>query len=174
MKIKNILLAAAACVASILPAEARIERKTSTMLETIAPYVLIEFNTDDCEEYNILGAYMTVGDGAGVGRKMVLCPGEYMNSEDHATARHEMVHVLQHCVNVQRGTPRNTPIVKDIDKLAEMVNEHVSEDDVVFIKSNYPREKWLIEFEAVLGENVFTASQLIELWNNFDCESVFA
>ena len=92
---------------------------------------------------------------------------------DHSTVRHEMAHVLQHCVNVQRGTDRDTPIINDIDELAELVNTNVSSDTVDFIKSAYPREKWLVEFEANYVENTYTADQLVDLFYEFDCQYLF-
>ena len=173
MKFKHLLIAAVAAVATVLPAQARVEHGTQRLLEVISPNVLIQLNTDECDTHNIHGAYITVGDGPGYGRTMVLCPGHgKAKAIDHSTVRHEMVHVLQHCVNIQRGTHRNTPIIQDTDQLAKLVNKYVSSDDVIFIKSSYPREKWLVEFEANYGENAFTSTQLIELWNEFNCASV--
>lgn len=173
MKFKHLLIAAVAAVSTVLPAQARVERSTERLLQVISPNVLIAINDTKCDTHNIHGAYVTIGTGAGHGRKMVLCPGDgKAKAIDHSTVRHEMVHVLQHCVNVQRGTPRNTPIIQDIDKLAGLVNTYVPEDQVTFIKSSYPQHKWLVEFEANYGERAFSSTQLIELWDEFDCADV--
>jgi hypothetical protein len=63
-------------------------------------------------------------------------------------------------------------MIQDTDELARLVNTHVPNDQVIFIKSSYPREKWLIEFEANYIERVMTSSQLIKLWNDLDCRDV--
>lgn len=164
-------MAAVAALATALPVHGRVEPSTHTLLAMLDDQGMeIIVNGTRCKSENIYGAYITYGNGD---REMVLCPGDEWDAIDHSTVRHEMAHALQHCVNIKRGTPRDTPIIQDIDELAELVNTFVSEDQVIFIKSSYPREKWLVEFEANYVENVFTSDQLIQLWYELDCREVF-
>lgn len=170
MKLRNIVLAAVAAVSTILPAQARIEAGTKPLLDTLHQHgFIVNIDNQDCDG-SILGAYRTIGLKY---REMLLCPNGTVDAIDHSTVRHEMTHVLQHCVNIQRGTDRNTPIINDLDKLAELVNTHVSADTVTFIKSSYPRDKWLVEFEANYIENTYTANQLIDLFYKFECQHLF-
>ena len=170
MKLRNIVLAAVAAVSTILPAQARIEAGTKPLLDVLHDHgFIVNIDNQDCDG-SILGAYRTVGLKY---REMLLCPNGSVDAIDHSTVRHEMTHVLQHCVNIQRGTDRNTPIIADIDELAALVNTHVSADTVTFIKSSYPREKWLVEFEANYIENVYTADQLVDLFYEFECQYLF-
>tara|TARA_B100000085_G_scaffold226456_1_gene212149 strand:- start:86 stop:607 length:522 start_codon:yes stop_codon:yes gene_type:complete len=171
MKLKNIFLAAVTALATALPVQARVEPETHTLLNMLDDDgVVILVNSTMCKRKPIHGAYVTYGDGS---RSMVLCPGDEWDPIDHSTVRHEMAHALQHCVNEKRGTPRDTPIIQDIDQLAQLVNTHVPEDQVIFIKSSYPRDKWLVEFEANYVERVLTSTQLMELWNELSCSEVF-
>jgi len=172
MKVKNILMAAVAALATALPGHARVEPETATLLNMINDEgVVVMIDSSLCRaEEALLGAYITYQDNS---RSMVICPGEEWDAEDHSTVRHEMAHALQHCVNIQRGTDRNTPIIDDTTRLSELVNKVVPEDQVVFIKSSYPREKWLVEFEANYVERALTSTQLIELWNKLGCREVF-
>lgn len=170
MKLKNIFMAAIAALATALPVQARVEPSTHDLLDMIGDDgIVVMVNSTMCKREPIHGAYVTYGDGS---RSMVLCPGDDWDAEDHSTVRHEMAHALQHCVNIKRDTPRNTPIINDNDRLARLVNTHVPEDQVTFIKESYPRDKWLIEFEANYVERVMTSSQLIQLWNELKCGDV--
>ena len=170
MKLKNIALAVVAAIATALPVQSRIEPETHTLIDMLSDDgVVVMVNSTMCKRESIYGAYVTYGDGS---RSMILCPGSDWDAVDHSTVRHEMAHALQHCVNIKRGTPRGTPMIQDTDELARLVNTHVPNDQVIFIKSSYPREKWLIEFEANYIERVMTSSQLIKLWNDLDCRDV--
>lgn len=173
MKLRNLVIAAVAAVSTILPAQARVDPDTDTMLATInSNGIAVTFNTKDCKVHRIHGAYITVGHGGGQRRELVLCTSGEFDAQEHETARHEMMHVLQHCVNTQRGTSRNTPIAS-LELLRDAVNTHVPESTVAFVKENYPQEKWLIEFEAQLAQRIFSAQDLIDLWNSYNCASVF-
>lgn len=164
-------VAAVAALATALPVQARVENQTHQLLNMLdEDGVVVMVNSTECVRMPIHGAYITYTDGS---RSMVLCPGAQWDAEDHSTVRHEMAHALQHCVNEKRNTPRDTPIIQDRTELARLVNTYVPDHQVVFIKSSYPKEKWLVEFEANFVERVMTSSQLIELWNELDCREVF-
>lgn len=170
MKLKNMFVAAIAALATALPVQARVESQTDDLLRMVSQEgIMVKVNTAECHQYPIHGAYITYGNS----RSMVLCPGKRWDAIDHSTVRHEMAHALQHCVNTKRGTPRNTPIISDRSQLAQLVNTYVPEEQVISIKESYPREKWLVEFEANYVELVMTSSSLMQLWDEFGCREVF-
>ena len=117
--------------------------------------ISVVFNTDSCDG-TVYGKYMW----AGFRRELVLCPGDTIDPIDHKTVRHEAAHAIQHCVNVDKGRPLNTPIMA-IEDLVEAVNENLSAERVQEIKSLYTEDEWAIEFEANVMAEVFTPSQLI-------------
>ena len=96
-------------------------------------------------------------------RQMALCPGQTVDPIDHATVRHEVWHAIQHCMNTMRQTPFTTPVLEDLDKLTELINEGLTVEQVNFIKANYPVEHWWVEFEANLAEGM-TAEQIEEMF----------
>ena len=171
MKLKNAIFGVIAALATALPGHTRVEPQTFELLNSIEEDgIVVMVNPTMCKREPIHGAYVTYGDGS---RSMVLCPGDAWNAEDHSTVRHEMAHAIQHCVNLKRGTPRNTPIIDDPNRLARLVNQHVPADQITFIRSSYDKEKWLIEFEANFIERALTSQQLIRMWNELDCREVF-
>ena len=170
MKLRNICVALVASLAAALPLQARVEPATHNLISMLKGHgVDIHVNSSHCITYNIHGAYLTYANGS---RAMVFCPGESWDAIDHSTVRHEMTHALQHCINIKRGTHRNTPILSR-SKLRDLVNTYVPDTEVIFVKSSYPREKWLVEFEASYVERMMTSRQLIQLWNHHGCPEVF-
>ena len=80
--------------------------------------------------------------------------------------RHETWHAIQHCVNAARGTGVNTPVQTDIDELADAVNSVLLVETVNFIKATYPESHLLVEFEAFVAAEVFTATELMKIYSD--------
>ena len=160
-KIKSIALAGVAALFAAMPSFARVEPKTTQLLATVqSSGIAITYNGENCTG-NYLGKYRFLG----MRRQMILCPGRTVDPVDHATVRHEVWHAIQHCVNTMRQTPLNTPVVNDLDKLTEVINQGLSVEQVNFIKANYPVEHWWVVFEANLAESM-TAEQIEEMFVN--------
>ena len=154
-------MAAIAAAAVILPVQAEIQDGTSSLIKTLdANGVLITINHADCATNGAHGQYRW----AGMKREMRLCPGHTIDATDHRTVRHEVIHAIQHCVNVARGTSYDHPIITDQDTLARMVVDHLSEETVEFIFANYDESQWLTELEAFAGAEAYTASELEALF----------
>lgn len=172
MKLKILLCAAVAVVSTVLPAQAKVDRGTNGLLDTLNNHgFVISVDSDDCPtDGSILGSYRSQGL---MYREMLLCPNGTVDAIDHSTVRHEMTHVLQHCVNIQRGTDRDTPIVNDDEQLAKLVNTYVPSDVVTFIKNTYPQNRWKVEFEAQYAELVYTADELVEMFYELECQHLF-
>ena len=160
--IKSFLCALSLSTLSIPGAMARVDAGTENLLDTVESHGIdVVFNTDRCNHVNILGVYRW----SGMKRQIVLCPGETVDAQDHATVRHEVMHAVQHCVNTERGTSRHTPVLPYTD-LKEAVNLTLSVDQVELIKTHYPQSEWLIEFEATLAEEMLTADEMAQAFLN--------
>ena len=155
MKLRNLLVGAVAAVATVLPSPA-FAVTTYELIETVRQSgIKVTINSERCNG-TFYGSYQFHG----MARTMNLCPGDTIDAVDHETVRHETWHAIQHCINTMRGTPANTPVVEDVNELAEVVNESLSEYTVSQIKSSYPTDHWLIEFEAYVAEKHLTNEQL--------------
>ena len=161
--IQKSLTALAAVALSAGPVNARIEHNTGELLEHISDRgVEVIIGTNECTGH-FLGRYQFTSNLSQA--RMTLCPGDVVDAEDHETVRHEVMHVIQSCINYHRGTALNTPVL-DIPDLIEAVNANVPYYDVDTIHSSYPRDQWYVEYEAYLAEYIFTADDLIELFDD--------
>ena len=155
------ILAALAGLALCAPIQARVEDGTKPLLELMdSSGILVAYNTSDCRDGNYLGVYRH----RGMQRAMILCPGATVDAEDHMVVRHEVIHAIQHCVNVARGTDIYTPIIDDDVELMEFVYKHLSREAVEEIKRVYDEKDWRIEFEAFAGMHAYTSEELAALF----------
>jgi hypothetical protein len=95
---------------------------------------------------------------------MRLCPGRTVDALDHNTVRHETIHVIQHCINVARGTSTDTPVMNDVDQLMRWARQYLSVRRIEWIQNTYDRSQWLTEIEAFAGAEAYTSSELEELF----------
>ena len=157
---KRLFLAAIAATATILPVGAEVQPGTQDLLETLhGNGVTVSINSDTCGN-GFDGQYRFLG----MKREMILCPGATVDANDHDTVRHETIHAIQHCVNVMRQTPLNSPIIDDWDKFVAFVKANLTEEHVNWIFKNYPKEHWNVELEAFAGANAYTAAELEQLF----------
>ena len=162
--IKSLLGALGAAALSASPALARVESNTGELLKHISKAGVEVLINKNCNHRGggYLGMYQYTSNLSQA--RVTLCPGDTVDAEDHETVRHEVMHVIQSCVNLRRGTPPNTPVL-DYDDLVKRVNSTVPSYDVDHIHSTYPQEKWAVEYEAFYAEYAFTATDLIELFD---------
>ena len=159
-----VLTALTAVLTASAPLHARLDKGTSDLINYVDRNG-INVTIDDPEtcndpKYYILGSYIH----SGMKRTLSLCPGDDVDAIDHATVRHEVWHAIQHCINVARGTSLNSPVSEDTSKLMALVNQHVSASELQNIRQNYESSQWLLEYEAVLAENMFTAAEIQDLF----------
>ena len=151
------IIAALAGLALCAPIQARVEDGTKPLLELMdSSGILVAYNTSDCRNDNYPGVYRH----RGMQRAMILCPGATVDAEDHMVVRHEVIHAIQHCVNVARVTDIYTPIIDDDVELMDFVYKHLSQEAVEEIKRVYDEKDWRIEFEAFAGMHAYTSEEL--------------
>ena len=159
--IKKLLLATVTAVATLIPVGAEVQPGTASLIETIDENgVLVTINHPECAEGNYSGQYRWLG----FQRELRLCPGETVDANDHDTVRHEVIHAIQHCVNVARGTSTDTPVIDDVNYLMTWAREHLSMREIQWIQRNYDRSQWLTEIEAFAGARAYTSSELEKLF----------
>ena len=159
--IKRTVFAAIAAAACILPGQAEIQPGTSSLLNTIEDNgILVTYNPDACLTNGSNGQYRWLG----FKREIVLCPGNTVDAGDHNTVRHEVIHAIQHCVNVARGTTTDTPIINNPNEFHEFVLTNLSPGEVEWVKSIYDESQWLTELEAFAGANAYTSSELEDIF----------
>jgi len=159
--IKKLCLAAITAVATILPVSAEIQPGTDSLIRTIDENgILVTINHEECATGTYSGQYRWLG----FQRELRLCPGRTVDARDHETVRHEVIHAIQHCVNVARGTSTNMSIIDDPDMLMDFAEANLTPREIEWITQTYPRSQWLTELEAFAGANAYTSSELEELF----------
>ena len=154
-------MAAIAAAATFVPVAAEIQPGTASLLQTVEDNgVLVTYNPDACLTNGSNGQYRWIG----FQREIVLCPGNTVDAGDHNTVRHEVIHAIQHCVNVARGTTTDTPIINDPNEFSDFVLANLSKGDIEWIQSVYPEDQWLTELEAFAGANAYTSSELEDIF----------
>jgi len=159
--IKRIALAAIAAAACIMPAAAEIQPGTASLIETIDENgILVTINHEECAAGIYNGQYRWLG----FQRELRLCPGRTVDARDHETVRHEVIHAIQHCINVARGTTTDTPVINDVDQLMLWARQYLSMREIEWIQAAYDRSQWLTEIEAFAGAKAYTSSELEEMF----------
>ena len=151
-------LAAGLCFAAT-PALARIDAGTPALLRALPRYgVNVALNHSDCSGDRSFHGYYNTGTKA-----FVVCYSGTPGANDHDTVRHEAMHVAQHCASQRDGHPYGIrPILKGA-ALNDFVTSVLSDEQIVQIKSLYPREKWLTELEAFAGAAHYSSAQVQDI-----------
>ena len=150
----------AACASLVLaasPAAAKLDAGTADLIDHIdGTDIVVTINGPHCDSGQYLGVYIH----SGMRRQLALCPGAEIDELDHAVVRHEVFHAVQHCVNVARQTPLNTPVEQDTEELMKHANAVLNPKVIKFVQDNYTKDKWLLEIEANLAMELFTAAEI--------------
>jgi len=154
----------AACASIALaasPVNARIEEGTIPLLDLLETNgIPVSYNSTECDGGEYLGLYIH----RGLQRKMVLCPGDVVDPIDHAAARHEAWHAVQHCVSSARGTTVLGPVNQDSEVIIAAAKDVLTEQEIREIYRLYSPEDWLLELEAFVAMEIFTADEIAEMF----------
>ena len=158
------LLTALATTALLCPltASAKTDLDTYELIEIATELgATVSYNASDYCLPGIRGAYDSTE------KLIVLCHDGWPTADDHDTVRHEMFHYAQSCAAEARGLQTLQPILNQPGQLSAWVKTVLTDDDIVRIKSNYPRVKWPIELEATAAAQNYTAAEIaliLHLW----------
>jgi len=143
------------------PGLARIEDNTDELLDLVSQSG-VEVTVND-SIYCLSGQYYGVYAWADDYRGIHLCPGDTVEPIDHATVRHEVMHAIQHCVNVKRQTSLDTSVLTP-EKLKISADIHLTRRKLEQIAYMYSPEELPIEIEAFLAQELYTATQLMIMY----------
>ena len=132
---KKLCVAAVAAMATLIPVGAEVQPGTSSLIETIdAIGILVTINHEECAAGIYNGQYRWLG----FQRELRLCPGRTVDARDHETVRHEVIHAIQHCINVARGTTTDTPASASAARLTASAWASTSPHRVLKISCSSP------------------------------------
>ena len=153
---KNLSALVAGFAVTTAPALARVDAGTPALLRALPAYgVQVALNHSDCSGDRSFHGYYNTGN-----RAFVVCYSGTPNANDHDTVRHEAMHVAQHCAARRDGQPYGMRPILSGAQLNEFVTTVLTPDEIVSIKSSYPKGKWLTELEAFAGAKLYTAAQV--------------
>ena len=95
---------------------------------------------------------------------MLVCYQGWPSADAHDTVRHEAFHLIQSCHASNRGQVGLRSILTG-KALDNFVRGKLPDDEIISIKSFYPRLMWLAELEAHAAANHYSAAQLIKIIN---------
>lgn len=151
----------AAVVLTANPSSARIEHNTDDLLSMVSKSgVDVTINTS---EYCRTGHYLGVYAWTDTYRSIHLCPGDTIDPIDHATVRHEVMHSIQHCVNINRQTSWDTPVLSP-QKLKKSADIYLTRRKLEQIAFMYETDELPIEIEAFVAQELYTATQLMTMY----------
>ena len=155
-------LVAGLCL-STAPALARIDAGTPALIQSLNTHgVNVGLNHPDCQGQTEFAGYYNTRS-----KDFVVCYSGVPDANDHDTVRHEAMHVAQHCAAQREGRPYGIrPILRGAE-LNEFVTTVLSENQIVGIKSAYPKEKWQTELEAFAAAELYTAAQMQNIVNQW-------
>ena len=159
--LKRLCVAIVSAIATITPVSAEVQDGTHQLLQTLDDNgVLVTYNHPECASNGAFGQYRWVG----MAREIRLCPGDTVDALDHNVVRHEVIHAIQHCVNVARGTNYDTPVITNEAEFTNFITENLTRREIDSITDEYPRDQWPTELEAFAGANAYTATELEEMF----------
>ena len=145
------------------PALARIDAGTPALLRALPRHgVQVALNHSDCDGDRTFDGYYNTGS-----RAFVVCYSGTPTANDHDTVRHEAMHVAQHCAAQRDGQPHGIrPILRGAE-LNNFVTSVLTDEQIIRIKSIYPKEKHLTELEAFAAAAHYSAEQMMSIVNTW-------
>ena len=145
------------------PALARVDAGTPALLRALPRHgVQVALNHSDCDGDRSFAGYYHTGTKA-----FVVCYSGTPDANDHDTVRHEAIHVAQHCASQRDGNPRGIRPLLRGTALNTFVKSVLTDDQIIRIKSVYPRDKHLIELEAFAAARHYSAEQVMSIVNQW-------
>ena len=151
---KSLGLAASATLLAVAPALAKIDPGTTRLLQTVDEYVTVKVDPTECTtDFYGYWSPSTL--------ELVLCTHGSVDGEDHDTVRHEVWHIVQHCL-----TPKTSrtlqPVFKDPEAYKQEILSRISKGDLQRVLRMYPPRMHYSEVEAFVVASTLTADEIRE------------
>ena len=147
------------------PALAKVDAGTPALLQSLPQYgIELALNPEECDGGGYHGSYHS-------GTKVLtVCYNGKPKANDHDTVRHEAFHAAQHCAAQRTGRRYGIRPILEGPRLTEFVETVLTSQEIIQIKSAYPKEKWLTELEAFAAAQAYNADQIAHILNQW-CSS---
>ena len=144
------------------PALAKVDAGTPALLQSLPQYgIELALNPDRCDGGGYHGSYHS-------GTKVLtVCYNGKPKANDHDTVRHEAFHAAQHCAAQKTGRPYGIRPILEGDSLTQFVEANLTSEQIIAIKSAYPKGKWLTELEAFAAAEAYNADQIAHILNQW-------
>lgn len=159
---KRFLTALMATMAIATPAMAEIQDGTFDLIDKVDNHLTVKIDAPFCDKHT--GAAGAFNRGTMV---INLCPRGNVDADDHDTVRHEVWHVIQHCLTPKTSKYLDTVMEVGSSDWNQHVLDNLSYSRVQWIKGSYPETHHNAELEAFAVAQTMTATQISELFTKF-------
>ena len=145
------------------PTLAKVDAGTPDLLRTLPRYgVQVALNHSDCQGQTEFAGYYNTGT-----KDFVVCYKGVPTADDHDTVRHEAIHVAQHCAAQREGRPYGIRPILQGAELNQFVTSVLSPEQIIRIKSVYPKDKHLTELEAFAAAQHYSSAEVQSIVNQW-------
>ena len=159
---KRLFAALVASMSVLSPAMAEIQPGTVGLIDKVDDHMSVTYDAPFCDKYE--GAAGAFDRGNMV---MHLCPRGPVDADDHDTVRHEVWHVIQHCLTPKSSKYLNTVMAVGSSDWNQHILGTLSYSRVQWIKESYPETHHNAELEAFAVAQNMTATQISNLFTKF-------
>ena len=146
------LLSAVAIAGSLAIAPAHASTEASLdLIDVVDDHVLVQYDTRECDG-TFYGYYDRYNN------KMLLCLDGNSRQENRDTLRHEVWHIVQHCISPTRGALR--PVFNNPKDFHNYVLSKADATQVFEIMQMYPVEDHRVEIEAATMATILTPEKV--------------
>ena len=150
---KSLATALTACAVTVAPSLARIDAYTDNLLRTVDnSSVTVLIDPHYCDN-SIYGSWNPQE------LELVVCTHGSVDAEDHDTVRHEVWHIVQHCMTDRDATSLQ-PIFRDPQEYRDEILSRISKEKVRKIMDAYPEFMHLVEIEAFVAAATLTSQEV--------------
>jgi len=156
---KRFLTALMATIAMAIPAMAEVQPGTPNLIDKVNDHLTVKIDDPFCDRHE--GAAGAFNRGTMV---INLCPRGAVDADDHDTVRHEVWHVIQHCLTPKTSKYLNTVMAVGSSDWNQHILGNLSYSRVQWIRESYPTTHHNAELEAFAVAQTLTATQISELF----------
>ena len=159
---KRFFAALVASMSVLSPAVAEVQPGTYDLIQTVKAHMTVEIDTPFCDKQEKAAGAFDPNN-----QRIILCPRGDVDADDHDTVRHEVWHVIQHCITPKTSKYLNTVIAVGSSDWNQHILGTLSYSRVQWIKESYPEVHHNAELEAFAVAQNMTATQISNLFTKF-------